>query len=273
MRKPRNGGEELHDTIIRFEEVSWRRGDRLILDRVSFRVQPGEHWVVLGRNGSGKTTLLEMVNGYLFPTAGRITVLGEMYGRCDVREMRRRIGYMSQSLLEKLSLKDPVWEAVATGMYAYLRFYQEIPAEAIRRAVELLDRFGIGHLAHAPLGTLSQGERKKALLARAMMPEPDILILDEPCSGLDLMERERLLADLDGLTRDRTLLYVTHHVEEIMPLFTHVLVLNEGKVVAAGPKERVLTGELLERVFAVPVDVDWSYGRPWIKVRGGFGQA
>lgn len=255
--------------IIQFEDVRWKREQRLILDGISFEVKPGEHWVVLGRNGSGKTTLLEMVNGYLFPTSGKVTVLGQLYGRVDVREMRKRIGYISQTLLEKLNLSDPVWEVVATGMYAFLRFYQQIPPEAIERALMLLEQFRIAHLARNPLGTLSQGERKKALLARAMMTEPDILILDEPCSGLDLMERERLLSDLEGLTRNRTLLYVTHHVEEIMPLFTHVLVIDHGKVLAAGPKQQVLTESLLERVYAVPVEVDWSYGRPWIKVRGG----
>lgn len=147
--------------MISLQHISLVRGDRHILDNVSMEMRPGENWVILGRNGSGKTTLLEMMMGYMFPSSGRVEVLGHVYGQCDVRDVRKSIGYISQSLLEKLSLSDPVWEVVATGAYAFLRFYQDIPEEARSRAYTLLNEMNVGHLAEQPLGTLSQGERKK----------------------------------------------------------------------------------------------------------------
>lgn len=151
-------------SIISMEHVSLRREENQILDDVHLRIEQGEHWVILGRNGSGKTTLLEMMNGYMFPSQGRIEVLGNLYGQCDVREVRKEIGYISQTLIEKLTPRDPVWEVVATGAYAFLRFYQTIPDEVKAKAKSLLDDMGFANLANNPLGTLSQGERKKSCL-------------------------------------------------------------------------------------------------------------
>lgn len=147
--------------MISLQHLSLIRRNRHILNDVSIEMKPGENWVILGRNGSGKTTLLEMMTGYMFPSSGRVEVLGHVYGQCDVREVRKSIGYISQSLLEKLTLSDPVWEVVATGAYAFLRFYQDIPEEARSLAYSLLNEMDFGRLAELPLGTLSQGERKK----------------------------------------------------------------------------------------------------------------
>lgn len=149
-------------SVVVMQNISLRREENQILDDVHLRIEPGEHWVILGRNGSGKTTLLEMMNGYMFPSSGRIEVLGNVYGQCDVREVRKEIGYISQTLIEKLTLRDPVWEVVATGAYAFLRFYQTIPDEVKTKAMQLLDEMGFAKLANHPLGTLSQGERKKS---------------------------------------------------------------------------------------------------------------
>lgn len=253
--------------MIRFQDVSLRRGERMILSNIEFQARTGEHWIILGRNGSGKTTLLEMINGYLFPSSGSVTVLDNVYGQCDVREVRKSIGYISQSLMEKLNLADPVWEVVATGLYGFLRFYQDIPKAARELADEMLDRLQISHLRNSPLGVISQGERKKVMLARALMTNPQLMILDEPCSGLDLYEREKLLADLD-MFRDNGihLIYVTHHIEEIVPVFTHVLLIHEGKVLASGPKREVVNPETILRAYDVPVDVAWRHDRPWIQV-------
>ncbi|MCZ8521505.1 MULTISPECIES: ABC transporter ATP-binding protein [Paenibacillus] len=254
--------------VVSLSHIVFTREQRSILRDVSMHVQEGEHWVILGRNGSGKTTLFELMNGYQFPTSGKVEVLGHTYGACDVREVRKRIGYISQSLYEKLSPSDPVWEIVATGEYGYLRFYEQIPEGVREKALGMLDSVGLRHLDMQPMATLSQGERRKVMLARALMTAPSILIMDEPCAGLDLYERERLLANIHEMARqDITVIYVTHHIEEIIPLFTHVLLLEEGRVLAAGPKQEVLTEQNLQKAFRVPLAIEWAGDRPWIKVQ------
>lgn len=256
--------------MISLQHLTLRREHSLILDDVSLEIKQGENWVILGRNGSGKTTILEMMTGYLFPSSGSVEVLGYKYGQCDLREVRKEIGYIGPSLMEKLSLSDPVWEVVATGAYAYLRFYQAIPRQVQEQAVKLLEDMNLGELAYHPFGTLSQGERKKAMLARCLMAEPKLLIMDEPCAGLDLYEREKMLAEVDKLKqRNVSVVYVTHHVEEIVPLFTHVALIRDGKLAGSGPKEEVLTKEMILATFDIPVAVEWDNGRPWIKIRPG----
>lgn len=256
--------------MITMEHISLRRENDTILNDVSLEIKSGENWVILGRNGSGKTTLLEMMTGYLFPSQGRVEVLGNVYGQCDIREVRKSIGYIGPSLLERMSLTDPVWEIVATGAYAYLRFYEEIPQAVKEESYRLLEEMNLGRLAEHTLGTLSQGERKKVLLARCLMGDPKLLIMDEPCAGLDLYEREKMLVEVDRLRkRDITVVYVTHHVEEIVPLFTHVALIKDGKLVGSGPKEQVLNKEMIMRTYEIPVELEWDGGRPWIKVTSG----
>ncbi|WP_152393731.1 ABC transporter ATP-binding protein [Paenibacillus guangzhouensis] len=255
--------------MISMQHIKLRREERQILNDITLQMNEGEHWVILGRNGSGKTTLLEMMTGYMFPSSGQIDVMGNRYGQCDIREVRKKIGYISQSLMEKLTLRDPVWEVVATGEYGFLRFYQDIPEEVVAKARGLIDEMKLGHVADNPLGTLSQGERKKIMLARALMADPQVLILDEPCAGLDLYEREKFLDQINLLKkRNIALVYVTHHLEEIVPLFTHVALIHQGKLVAAGTKESVLTPEILIQAYEVPLSLEWVDGRPWIRVQG-----
>lgn len=249
------------------QNVRFVRNERTIIDHISLEMKKGEHWVLLGRNGSGKTTLLELINGYVFPTSGTVSVLGHRYGSVDLRDIRREIGYMSQSLLDKFVLRDPVWEIVASGKYAWLRVYQKMPREVVDQALDILTDLNISHLRNQPLGTLSQGERKKVLLARSLMQNPKLLIMDEPCSGLDLYEREKFLEDIQNLEgRDLQMIYVTHHSEEIVPVFTHAALIHEGRLIAAGPKEEILTGKNMSRLFSLKVEVDWDKGRPWLKV-------
>ncbi|GAB6930164.1 ABC transporter ATP-binding protein [Paenibacillus sp. JCM 10914] len=256
--------------MISMRHLTLIRDERYILDDVSLEMSPGQNWVILGRNGSGKTTLLEMMTGYMFPSSGRVEVLGNVYGQCDVREVRKQIGYISQSLLEKLAFVDAVWEVVATGAYAFLRFYQDIPEEVRRQSYQLLEEMNLAHLAEQPLGTLSQGERKKVMLARSLMAEPRLLIMDEPCAGLDLYERENMLLEIERLRqRDIGVVYVTHHIEEIVPLFTHVALIKNGRLTGAGLKEEVLTNELIKQTYDIEAQLAWDSGRPWIKVNSG----
>ncbi len=253
--------------MIRLQHINFVREQRAILHDVNLHMKNGEQWVILGRNGSGKTTLLEMISGYLFPSSGQVEVLGQRYGEVDLREVRKRLGYISQSLFEKLTLRDPVWEVVVTGQFAYLRMYEAIPEAITDKAIGMLEQLNIAHLRDQPLGTLSQGERKKVMLARTLMADPEIIVMDEPCSGLDLFERESMLESIGTLRRNNVqLIYVTHHMEEIIPLFTHVALIEEGRIIAAGEKEQVLTAEHLRRAFKVNVLIEWDHGRPWIKI-------
>ncbi|MCL6459439.1 MAG: ATP-binding cassette domain-containing protein [Gorillibacterium sp.] len=255
------------EPLINLENIVFKREARTILDGVSLTMKRGEHWVILGRNGSGKTTLLEMINGYLFPSSGKIDVLGERYGETDLRDMRKRIGYISQSLFEKMSPSDPVWEVVATGEYAFLRFYQDIPSDVKKKALELIEFVGLSKLKDQPLGTLSQGERKKIMLARTLMSEPSVLIMDEPCAGLDLYEREKFLANIESLrNKDLLMVYVTHHIEEIMPVFTHAALIEDGRIIKVGSKAEVLQADSIAQAFGVPVRIEWFRDRPWIKI-------
>jgi iron complex transport system ATP-binding protein len=254
--------------MIRVSNVSYIREEKNILTEVNWQVSKGEHWVLLGANGSGKTTLLEIVNGYEFPSRGTVEVLGETYGQVDLREVRKRIGYLSTSLYEKMTPRDPLWEAVATGAHGFLRFYQHVDPEVKERAMSRLEQVGLIGLKDHPFGTLSQGERKKALLARALMGNPELLIMDEPCAGLDLYEREKFLKVVNELGSEATFVYVTHHIEEIIPVFTHVAMIRSGAITAAGRKKEALTENNLQKTFGVEVRLEWEDERPWVKVKG-----
>lgn len=253
--------------MIRMENVRFVRENKVILENIHVHMERGQHWVVLGRNGSGKTTLLELATGYQFPSSGKVEVLGNRYGQVDIREVRKKIGYVGQSLIERLSLTDPVREVVATGEYAFLRFYEDIDPAVMNKAEKLLRQVKLEHLKDQPFGTLSQGERKKVMLARALMLSPELLIMDEMCSGLDLYEREKLLRDIGELGAQAScgMVYVTHHMEEIIPVFTHVALIGEGKLLASGPKEEVLTPAFLQEAYGLQVDIDWVGGRPWVR--------
>ncbi len=228
------------------------RAGAVILDRIDWRVEPGQHWVILGANGSGKTSLLSALTAYLTPSAGTVEVLGEAYGRTDWRDLRKRVGLVSSSVRQMIGDDQTALEVVVSGKDATLNSWGKLRPADRARGVGLLRRVEGGKLAERPWAVLSQGERQRVLIARALMADPPLLILDEPCAGLDPVARGRFVRFLDRLGRKRgapALILVTHHVEEIAPVFTHALLLRAGRLTAAGPIRATLTTAGLARVF------------------------
>ena len=252
-----------HRPIIEVVGLSVGR-DAPILNAVDWRVEAGQHWVILGANGSGKTSLLSVLTGYLPPTAGTISVLGETYGHADWRELRTHIGLVSSSIRQLMPPYENALNAVASGRRAMIGMWGEIGEADSRRAAEILSEVEAEYLSDRPWRFLSQGERQRVLIGRALMADPRLLVLDEPCAGLDPVAREHFLAFVERMLcrpDGPTLVLVTHHVEEIVSGFSHVLVLRAGTVLAAGPRERVMTSALLSRAFAAPVRLDTRGGR------------
>jgi iron complex transport system ATP-binding protein len=243
---------KLPKPILSVSGLRIERGGTPILRNVDWRVERGQHWVILGANGSGKTSLLSSLTGYLMPTAGEISLLGETYGRSDWRELRKKIGLVSSSIRQMMSDDEPALETVASGKYAMIDFWGQISRGEKARARKLLREIECGYLADRPWRVLSQGERQRVLIGRALMARPRVLILDEPCAGLDPAAREHFLQFIQRLGRNAnapTLIFVTHHVEEVMPVFSHVLLLKAGAVLAAGGKAELLNSRNLSAAF------------------------
>jgi iron complex transport system ATP-binding protein len=255
--------------VLRLDDVSFRRDTTEILSGISWSVQRGEHWVVLGRNGSGKTTLAQVASLYEHPSSGTVDVLGERLGRTDVRVLRRRIGFVSASFADRIRPALPAVDVVMTAKFAALEpWWHTYTAEDRARAGDLIASMGVVDRAEHPFGTLSSGERQRVLLARALMTEPSLLLVDEPSAGLDLGGREELVGHFDQMAADPdgpAIVLVTHHVEEIPTRFTHVLALLGGKVLAQGPIADTLNAELLSDCFAVQLEVGRSAGRWWAR--------
>jgi iron complex transport system ATP-binding protein len=263
-RKSGNSDLKTTKTILAVSELRVERGGTTILDGVSWRVERGQHWVILGANGSGKTSLLSALTGYLTPTAGEISLLGKTYGGSDWRELRKEIGLVSSAVRQMMADDEPALETVASGKYAMIDFWGRLTRADKIRARKILRQIDCSPLAERPWRVLSQGERQRILIGRALMARPRVLILDEPCAGLDPAAREHFLQFLQRLGRNRnapTLVLVTHHVEEIMPVFSHVLVLKKGRVLAAGEKLKTLIAEMLSRAFNARVRLQRRTGR------------
>ena len=239
--------------VLEISNLRIERSGTVILDDVDWRVEPGQHWVILGSNGSGKTSLLSALTGYLMPTAGEISLLGKTYGESDWRELRKKIGLVSSSVRQMMADDEPALETVASGKYAMIDFWGRLLPMDKNRAQKILRQIECEYLSDRPWGMPSQGERQRVLIGRALMATPRVLILDEPCAGLDPAAREHFLQFIQRLGRRKnspTLILVTHHVEEIMPVFSHVLIMKSGKVLAAGEKSSVLKTKLLSTAFA-----------------------
>ena len=240
------------------------RGETVILNDVSWRVERGQHWVILGANGSGKTSLLSALTAYLTPTAGTIEVLGERYGETDWRELRKHVGLVSSAVRQMMAEDEAALDTVVSGRYAMIDYWGEPSAVDRKEAAKILRSVECSHIATRPWRVLSQGERQRVLIGRALMANPPLLILDEPCAGLDPVARENFLQFLEKLGRLKdapTLILVTHHVEEITPVFSHVLLLKDGRALAQGRKLDILTSKLLSRAFAATITLQSEHAR------------
>lgn len=248
-----------------FTDVVVRRDGRNIIDHVTWQVADDERWVVLGPNGAGKTTLLQLADTLLHPTSGTVTVLGETLGRTDVFEVRPRIGFASSAMARRIPRDETVLNTVLTAAFSVLgRWNEEYEGIDERRALRVLADWKLDHLADRTFGTLSDGEQKRVQIARAVMTDPELLLLDEPTASLDLGSREELLGLLSGYASSPTtpaMLMVTHHVEEIPVGFTHVMLIRDGGVVAAGPLDETLTAGNLTDAFAMPITLTSDGGR------------
>lgn len=258
-------------SILKLSNVSYRAEGRLILDRVNWRLDAGQHWAILGANGAGKTTLLKIACGYVWATAGgEVTRLGETL--LDLRELRKSIGWVTNDLQASIPSREPALDTVISGRFAQIGLKRKLMTSDIsttdtQDALAELESLGATHLAKQRFGTLSQGERQKVLIARARMAKPMVIFLDEPCGGLDPGARENLLAALDQLARsnDRiSLVMVTHHVEEIMPSFSNTLAIANGRAVAMGETSQILTGSIMAELYDVePPEMIRRNGRVW----------
>jgi len=255
----------MSDEVVRLRGVGVRRGGSMLLRDVTWTVHADERWVVIGPNGAGKTTLLQVAAAQLYPTEGTARILGERLGSTDVFELRPRIGLASAALADRVPPGEKVIDLVLTAAYAIVgRWKEEYDSTDVTRAVELLDALGCAHLIRRRFGTLSEGERKRVQIARALMPDPELLFLDEPAAGLDLGGREDLVRRIARLAADGTaptMVIVTHHVEEVPAGFTHAMLMRRGSVLAAGRLERVFTEENLSKCFGVPLAIEHRNAR------------
>ncbi|MFN2524208.1 MAG: ABC transporter ATP-binding protein [Mycobacteriales bacterium] len=255
----------MSDVVLSLSGVGVVRDGATLLADVDWTVRDGERWVVLGPNGAGKTTLLQIASAALFPSRGQVELLGELFGQVDLGELRTRVGLSSAMLADRVPAHERALDVVITAAYGVVGRWREAydPADTAR-AEDLLGRVGLRAFADRRFGTLSEGERKRVLLARALMTDPELLLLDEPAAGLDLGAREALLRLLTRLAADPDsppTVLVTHHPEEVPVGTTHALLLSRGRTVAAGPVGEVLTGQLLSQAFGLPLVVEQRDGR------------
>ena len=257
------------EKILSYKNVSFSRDGREILKNINWDIKKGENWALLGLNGSGKSTLLSMIPAYTFATSGEVSVFEKKFGTCIWAEVKEKVSFVSSSLntfsdsLNNQTLNN----IVLSGKYNSIGIYQEITQKDREKANNIIKDFKLSHLKLNKYITLSQGEQRKTLLARAFMNEPSLLILDEPCSGLDIRAREIFLKTLEESKSDIPFIYVTHQIEEIIPSITHVAILDNGEIVSQGNKFKVLTEENLSKLYGIDLKIEWSNNRPWLIVK------
>ncbi|MBM7607201.1 iron complex transport system ATP-binding protein [Lysinibacillus composti] len=256
--------------MITLENVSVYRNKKQILKDVNWQVKNGEHWSILGLNGSGKTTLLNIVNGYIFPTKGDVEVLDHVFGKSYIPKLREEIGLVSSSLQKQLRGFDSVLSIVLSGKFGSIGLYEEVEKKDVELARHYMELLNCSHLEDEQFEYLSQGERQRVLISRALMANPKILILDEPCNGLDLISREELLHFIGKIAEREdapTLILVTHYTEEILPCFNHTLLIKEGQVFAKGLSQELLTESTLSEFYGRPISVHEEQNRVWLALK------
>ncbi|MGG0664818.1 ABC transporter ATP-binding protein [Viridibacillus arvi] len=252
--------------VLHMKEVCLKREGQWILENINWQVEKGEHWVLYGLNGADKSALLNMLCSYYFPTKGNLKVVGRTFGKSVLgEELRRKIGLVASGLQQKLNPYDSAYEIILSGAFASIGLYEK-PTPAIReKAISILNKLGSIEYADRDYQTLSQGEKQRILIGRALMDDPELLILDEPATGFDFIAREQLLetiGEIAALENGPTIIYVTHHIEEILPVFQKTLLLKKGQVFASGSTVDMLTSEKLSSFFDIPVEVIWQNNRP-----------
>ena len=252
------------NVCLRVEGLKIERDQNRIIHDLTWQVQKGEHWCILGANGSGKTSLLRALTGYFMPTAGEIFLLGHQYGEADWRDVRLELGIVSSAVRQMMADSEPAVVSVVSGKYAMIDYWGEPLPEDLKLARRILKQVECQHLEDRPWAYLSQGERQRVLIGRALMAKPSLMILDEPCAGLDPGARENFVQFLQRLGSKRrapTTIIVTHHVEEIMPVFTHVLMLRDGRILCSGEKGKVMNSKNLSALFSAKATLRQQGGR------------
>lgn len=255
--------------MILLKDVTLNKDNKHLLKNISWTVNENEHWCLLGLNGSGKTTLLNVITGYLWPTEGEVEVLGNKFGETSIPELRKKIGWVSSSLHKEMH-NDTVLSIILSGKFASIGLYDEVSDEDLHKAGELMEFMDCSHLQNVTFQTLSQGEQQRVLIARALMSSPKLLLLDEPCSGLDIIQKEKVLHHIEKLASKPdgpTLIYVTHHLDEILPVFTHTLLLREGTVFQSGRTDQILTENTLSNFYNQPVSLHKQQNRYLISLK------
>ena len=245
-------------TVLSFEKISLTKGGHPLLKEIDWHITKGEDWGILGLNGAGKTLMLQMIAGNLWPTSGRLTVLGEVFGQANIPDLTKRIGWVSNVLQNKFYQQDTAELIVLSGKFASIGIWRTYEPEELAAAKELLVSLGAENLLGKPYQVLSQGEKQLVLIARALMGYPELLILDEPCNGLDLFAREDLLQRIRKIKEQPvapTVLFVTHHTEEILPFVSHVLMLKKGEIFRQGTREQLMTPECLSAFYEQPIKI------------------
>ncbi|MGN8647683.1 ABC transporter ATP-binding protein [Gracilibacillus sp. HCP3S3_G5_1] len=255
--------------VLNLEKVGLKKDGNWILKEIDWKMEKGEHWTLLGLNGAGKTALLHMLCAYYFPTEGKVNVIGKQFGKDILGEqLRQQIGIVSSTLKQRIYGTDSAYQVVLSGAFASIGLYESPTDEMRAKAQQILKDLDCFSYANRAYRTLSQGEQQRVLIGRALMNNPKLLILDEPTNGLDFIAREQLLESIENISRGEeapSIIYVTHHVEEILPTFTKTLLLKNGRVFNQGSTKAMIQSENLTQFFGVPVEVDWTERRPRLK--------